>query len=857
MNLKNQSIIACKSVVLALFLVLLFALSSCNQDDSTQSPPTPIATSEQTTLASEITTPQSDGASNINRAAALTQTAAHTQTTALPSALAASPVPQPTLRPSEQLEHGLRQLRYGDFAAARQIFLALLDAPVEEPEIQVQARFDLARAYMAEGLYEDGLTTLEFFSDAAQVDGPLKAMLAPKALLLRAQAYQALSDHAAALSAYQQVLTSYPWASEALEPQVAQASLLLGDSVAASAAYQRAANAATSARDKVRWLEQVALVHNNAGRYMEAVAVYDEILSIAQNADYRAEIQYRVGQSLAVAGDESNAIVRWRSATEESPESRSAYLALVELINRNVEFDSYLRGYIDLNSEAWYPAISAYQNFLATAPISDTRYARAVHEMGQSQLGAGEFDVAIATFDRVITDFPQCSCFGQAWMDKARAQVFKEDHSAGRRTYRTFAREHGGDPLAAEALWQSGVRALRDDNELEAAADFLTLADSFPQSPRAPIALYAVGVGALQSKYYTQAANLYGQLQANYPNQQWDAVAYWLGRAHDATGNPGLAQTQWLSLTQRSPDIYYGVLAAMALSKTSTANGAFLIQIEKVAGPPSSLAEDDGSQAFAEQWLQSMATMRGDNLFVLSATVDSDVDLLQGRLLLEIDQRYEGLVFLNRLYERYASDLRAMLALSLEFERIGAYRLSLLSMQRVVQSSPARWVEDAPIFLQQRIYPRPFAELIEKEAIAHNLNPLLYYSLIRQESLFEEGARSGAAAQGLAQIIPDTALWVAQQMGHPDWSNELIYRPYINLQFGAFYLDWTRDYLDGNLVSALVGYNAGPGNAEYWRELSGADDMLFVEILGVNEPRIYVQTVTTNLYHYTRLYGEK
>ena len=51
-------------------------------------------------------------------------------------------------------------------------------------------------------------------------------------------------------------------------------------------------------------------------------------------------------------------------------------------------------------------------------------------------------------------------------------------------------------------------------------------------------------------------------------------------------------------------------------------------------------------------------------------------------------------------------------------------------------------------------------------------------------------------------------------------------------------------------------YNAGPGNAEYWREVTGADDTLFVEFLNINEPRIYVQSITTGLYHYTRLYGK-
>ncbi len=81
--------------------------------------------------------------------------------------------------------------------------------------------------------------------------------------------------------------------------------------------------------------------------------------------------------------------------------------------------------------------------------------------------------------------------------------------AVARRTYRTFAREHPTDPLAPEALWQSGVRALRDDNRMEAAADFLALADAFPESERTPVALYAVATGAYQGGFYTQAAHIY------------------------------------------------------------------------------------------------------------------------------------------------------------------------------------------------------------------------------------------------------------------------------------------------------------------------------------------------------------
>jgi soluble lytic murein transglycosylase len=226
-------------------------------------------------------------------------------------------------------------------------------------------------------------------------------------------------------------------------------------------------------------------------------------------------------------------------------------------------------------------------------------------------------------------------------------------------------------------------------------------------------------------------------------------------------------------------------------------------------------------------------------------------------MFLAVDERGDGLAALERVYTRNQNDSPTLYALSMEFERLQAYRLSLISMARLLQLSPAGLVENSPLFLQQRAYPQRFTDLITAEAVANGIEPLLYFSLIRQESLFEEGARSFAAAQGLAQIIPDTGAWVAERLGYPNYSNDLVYRPYINVKFGAYYLGWVRDYLDGNLISALVGYNAGPGNSDIWREAAGIDDALFVEQLTLSEPRSYINAIVSNLYHYTRLYAPR
>ncbi len=779
----------------------------------------------------------------------------------VPTAPPVTPSPTPIPEPEELLAIGRELYRIGNYPDARDAFQLLLTGTEAEAPLRLGARYELARTQLAEGAYSAALATLDQL-DAEVRAGPDAA--ADPALnylardnFLRARAHAALDNPNAAIQAYWAFLESYPWMAEAIQPRIADLYLALGDVEGALTALRRAADGATDRTAKAQLLERLAESYSSAARYAEAASVYGEILDFAQEKAYRAGIAYAAGLQLVAAGNTPGAIERFRQATAEEPTARAAYLALVELVNRNVDFDLYQRGYIDLMAEAYLPAINAYEGYLEGAATTDARYAAALHELGQSYLGAGDPASALPLFDRLIAEFPECDCFGQAWLDKARAQAAAGEGADARRTYRTFARDHGTNPLAGDALWASGWLALNEGNEAEAAVDFLALAEMFPNHVRAPEGLYILATGAWRNEFYGQAAALYARLLDDYPNFRFPAVAYWMGRAHEANGDLAAAERAWQGLVQRGPDTYYGVIAAFTLRDIPLVNAAHLNRMNEIVGPRSRLQGDDGSQAFAEAWLKRWEPFAAlDNPSALPIQVSEDPDLAKGALLLQLDMRPEGLDALDRVLRRYRNVPAALYPLSLEFARMGAYRQSIESMRTLLGASPATLVEDAPIFLQTFVYPLHFEVLIGTEAQAHDIDPFLYFSMIRQESLFEEGARSWAAAQGLAQIIPDTARWVAERQGHADWSNELIYRPYINVNFGAYYFDWVRDYLDGNEVSALVGYNAGPGNAAAWRERSGPDDALFVEILTINEPRLYVTLITENLYHYTRLYGQ-
>ena len=84
----------------------------------------------------------------------------------------------------------------------------------------------------------------------------------------------------------------------------------------------------------------------------------------------------------------------------------------------------------------------------------------------------------------------------------------------------------------------------------------------------------------------------------------------------------------------------------------------------------------------------------------------------------------------------------------------------------------------------------------------------------------------------------------------------MLYRPYVSVDFGAFYLGQGLERTRGNVPQALAGYNGGPGNAAYWRTLAGEDDNLFLELINFNETQIYLRTIAVHSAHYRLLYPE-
>lgn len=108
----------------------------------------------------------------------------------------------------------------------------------------------------------------------------------------------------------------------------------------------------------------------------------------------------------------------------------------------------------------------------------------------------------------------------------------------------------------------------------------------------------------------------------------------------------------------------------------------------------------------------------------------------------------------------------------------------------------------------------PYADLINRTAIAARLNPALLAAMINAESAFDPRARSPRGAYGLMQVMPGTWREIGGTAGcrpaAADPQTPLcIEEPAANLAVGAAYLRRLADRFGGNMVFAVAAYNAG------------------------------------------------
>ena len=103
------------------------------------------------------------------------------------------------------------------------------------------------------------------------------------------------------------------------------------------------------------------------------------------------------------------------------------------------------------------------------------------------------------------------------------------------------------------------------------------------------------------------------------------------------------------------------------------------------------------------------------------------------------------------------------------------------------------------------VAPEGIDHLLDRVARRHGIDRALVHAVARAESNFDPFAVSRAGAQGIMQLMPETAL----EMGVVD-----PFRIEQNIEGGVGYLRRMLERFDGDVRLALAAYNDGPGAVE-------------------------------------------
>ncbi len=141
-------------------------------------------------------------------------------------------------------------------------------------------------------------------------------------------------------------------------------------------------------------------------------------------------------------------------------------------------------------------------------------------------------------------------------------------------------------------------------------------------------------------------------------------------------------------------------------------------------------------------------------------------------------------------------------------------------------------------------FPVIYSAQIHKNAALRDIDPVVVFGLIRQESAFNQNAQSPVGAAGLMQIMPRTGKQIAGDLRERWRSGSSLFDPELNIRYGTYYYKQLLDQFDGHFALAAAAYNAGPHRVKRWLPEQGkmpAD--IWVETIPFAETRKYVGRV--------------
>ena len=322
--------------------------------------------------------------------------------------------------------------------------------------------------------------------------------------------------------------------------------------------------------------------------------------------------------------------------------------------------------------------------------------------------------------------------------------------------------------------------------------------------------LWAMGLLYYKEEKYIESQKYFSRIldlpQIN--NARKVEAAFWAGRAADMKGDRETAKKYW-RVGAAYPMAFYGALSATMLGHVP--------QYE-----------------FFEQ------EVTDEDIAELSATKYGKMALA----LLQVGRKDRAEEYLKYLITPRASD-RTLHAVNSIATAHGLPRVSIQSAS-VIKDRGILEIDDDIIYSAQ--YPLPDWEPMG----GWSIDRALLFAITKQESNFRVGAKSGAGANGVMQLMPSTAKRVARanklDLSQMDMSN-----PEHNMFLGQQYIVdlLAHPNIENSIIKMLAAYNAGMGTlVKFEKSFYTYDPLLYIESFPAYETRSYIKRVISNLWLY-------
>lgn len=681
--------------------------------------------------------------------------------------------------------------------------------------------------------------------------------LAARARFLKARSHEHLEEWKVALADYTICLAELSEIEDLVRLRLAACHAGMGETdLAVSELRAIIDDGSDTAFDSPAMLE-LAWRFEEAGDYDIALQWYRLYLAEAESYDERALAHYRMGRTYEKRGDDEAATRSYAVAVDDFPRSRHSHDALKRARKITRAFtDRYHQGLVLYNRNLYRDSAEFLTYYLRHDKQKEFEH-EANYFLGRSHQRLGEFHTAAKKYEDATQFGPDAEYYDLAWSKLAYCRRASGSLEESLATYERFAVQHPEREAAPELLWER-ARLLEEKGRWdEAGAEFRRIVGAYSASPWADDALFRAGLCLYKLEDYPGAAAVFADIFVHASGEPAARALFWSGKCLEKLSGPEDAVATYVEAVEAARDSYYGVRARARLRELGRGP----------APPEGTTARSGGTSRFdrpamwggeALDFAAWLAEWYDEVYFpaervALRQSIRSEPAFRRADTMLALHMRTAALTELSVLEDVVGRDPRLLDILVEYCERVGLHKRAILLAERILAISPAKDLSDAPIYLQKRICPVHFREIIERECAARSIDPYVEYSLIRQESLFEADAVSWVGARGLSQIMPATGSWVARRLGHRRFQNSHLFDPETNVRFGTEYLSVQLEEFDGDVLRALAAYNGGPEASERWWGYGGErDNDVFVEDIGYSQTSDYVRRV----FRYSEVYRE-